>query len=121
MRVLLIDDKGVPDIIHVIRSLKRGIPKKIYLVSLRNDKLNPNRFSRYVNGYYRINTIEDKIADKLTGLIKRLRIDVVLPAKLKTIDFFARNRGIIQSNFTIPPHPELETLNRVGNKWLLHN
>jgi predicted ATP-grasp superfamily ATP-dependent carboligase len=120
MRILLIDDKGIPDIIHVIRSLKNGIRKKIFLVSLQNEKFNPNRFSRYVNGYYWIDTSEGKVTDKLIDLTNRLHIDVVLPAKLSTIDLFARNRGVIQSNFVIPPHPELETLNVVGNKWWLH-
>ncbi len=122
MRVLLIDDIGVPDIIHVIRSLKQGVKKKIFVVSIKEEGINSNRFSRYVNASYSIKqTSERELIEKLIQLALQLKVDVVLPVKVKTMKLFSEYHDTLTSSLSIPPHSDLTLLNTVEDKWLLNN
>jgi predicted ATP-grasp superfamily ATP-dependent carboligase len=85
---------------------------------LARSKMAIARFSRYSAGsHHHLSQNEDQWLGSVRSLVRRFRIDVILPISVKGMRFIDRNRAVIQNTASIPPVPRSELIDLVHDKW----
>jgi predicted ATP-grasp superfamily ATP-dependent carboligase len=120
--ILVIDDHVEPLTLAVIRCLGALPDLNIHILSLDKLKWPSFKFSRYVRSYsWEIVQDDDQAFDVIGKWIRKVKADVVLPMKEKTVRILAERYKKCQEFTNLPPMPDPAILEIVRNKWLLYN
>lgn len=92
---------------------------KLHILS--GDRWSPTRFSRHCQSY----TFSEPTADDdtrlsiIADLVKKYKIDVLLPTETKSISFVVAHRAALSKLVAIVPLPDAKGLQLANDKWLL--
>ncbi|MDY6867153.1 MAG: ATP-grasp domain-containing protein [Chloroflexota bacterium] len=116
---VLIPDGGSEFALFAAHCLAQFRGVKIH--ALADEKWAPIRFSRYCHSFtHKQAGTDDKIRlNILEDVVKKHKIDVLLPTETKWITFVARHREAISKFVAVVPLPDPESLALANNKWLL--
>ncbi len=120
--ILVIDDNVEPLSLAVIRCLGTLKNVNIHVLSLDKLKWPSFKFSRFVQSYSWESVQNDEQAfEVIVKLIGKVKADVILPMKEKTVRILAERFFKFQEFTNLPPMPDPAILEIVRNKWLLYN
>ncbi len=116
--VLILNDDG--DLgLFAAHSLARFPNVRVHILS--REQWPPLRVSRYRQSYtFSPVGYENRIVlEIIENVVKKKRIDVLLPVDIQGIRFVIANREALSSFVAIAPVPYLDSFEVVNNKWLL--
>jgi predicted ATP-grasp superfamily ATP-dependent carboligase len=117
--VLIPDAGGDLETVKVLRCLGQASGLSVHILSTTRSPL--FRFSRQHAHLHRHSSQnDDEWIDVIRKTVRRLEIDVVLPATLKGVQLVSQRRQEIAEVAAIPPIPEFATLELARNKWSLY-
>jgi predicted ATP-grasp superfamily ATP-dependent carboligase len=117
---VLIPDGENEHVLWTARSLAHSGQVKLYILS--NKRWAPVRFSRHAR-LYRFRPARENHQARLEALaeiVRRFRVDVILPVGEDGIRFAAAERESLARLAALPPLPDLESLEIARNKWRLN-
>jgi len=116
---VLIPDGESEFALFVVHNLAAFSNVKIHVLSSK--QWAPVRFSRHCHSYkVRPSGVnEQALLDIVADLVKKQKIDVILPTETKWISFAIANREALSSLAALVPLPEVRTFEIANNKWLL--
>ncbi len=120
MNVLLIDDKGGPNLLDTIRCLRDKQQVNIFVLSPdKKAYFNTIPYSRYVKKHLCISPEkEEERVNAIASAISNWYIDAILPVKQETYLFFSKHKSRF-GTCLLPPIAEWDILKIVSDKWLL--
>lgn len=118
---VLIPDGESPYALNVSRCL--GQVKGISIYILSNNYWEPVRLSKHVVNYFTFPASEGNQGryNAAIELIKKMKIDVVLPIDEPSIRYFSANSQSIKALTSMVSLPEIGSFDIAINKWLLAN
>ncbi len=120
--ILVVDDNVEPLTLAVIRCLGNLPDLNIHVLSLDKLKWPSFQFSRYVQSYsWEVVQDDDQAFESIAKWIRKVKADVVLPMKEKTVRILAERYNKFKEFTNLPPMPDPAILEIVRNKWLLYN
>ena len=117
---VLIPDGETWDAVKVLRCFS-GVPG-IRAHVLSKSKSSLSLFSRFCSSYHRHESEnDDDWIRTIRDLVRKLKIDVVLPVTQIGVEFVARNRDVISEFVTLAPVSDYELVTMCQDKWLFHD
>ena len=119
--VLLVDEDGIPSTKLLLRCFRKTRDIRINLISNKNGKLVPIKYSKYIHKFFHSDCHNDEdFINHILEVAKLTKSGVIIPVKQKTIRLFARHRDKFKT-FSLPPLAETDKIDLVDDKWYLHN
>jgi predicted ATP-grasp superfamily ATP-dependent carboligase len=93
----------------------------IKLHVLSREPFSPIRFSRYQRSftYKQTNPEDGSLLETVAAIVKKHKIDVLLPTDTEAIAFANANREALSDLLALPPLPDPKSFEIANNKWLL--
>jgi len=118
--VLIIDEDVEALTSVVIKCIGRDTSFVIHILSL-NLKYPAYRFSKYISSFCRSKAgSDDEICTAIIDRAKKIRADIIIPIKERTVRIVAERTNILSKVTCIPPLPDPNVLALVRNKWHLY-
>jgi len=111
---VLIPDGENWNAVKVIRCLGQVPQNKMYVLSTSRSPL--AKFSRYCAGCRHYNDNGDWVG-AIKDMVRRSRIDVILPATFNGVELLSRNRWIMSEFVALSAVPDFGSLQMVHDKW----
>lgn len=106
--------------VKVLRCLGQSSKVKAHLLSRKRKPL--SRYSRFCASFHYNNSQnDDEWIDEINKLITKLKINLILPVKVKGVELISKNRARISESARIPPLAEPEKIALTNDKWAFHN
>jgi predicted ATP-grasp superfamily ATP-dependent carboligase len=120
-KLLIVDENVAPLTLVVVRCLGRIPGFQLHVLSLGKLKYPQFRFSKYLKSCV-VKPFSDE--EEAYNIIKnhalKIGADMIIPVNEKTVKIISTHKGDCLGYCSLPPVPELDTLNLVRHKWNLY-
>ena len=121
IKILVVDDEGPPDIVAMVRCFSNTPNVAIHVITTRNWKCVPYRYSRYVKKAYTVPPGDkSRYIERIVETVKKIKPDVLFPATIKAQVLISTNRSAFTDITKVIPLSDTNIIKKVANKWKLN-